>query len=85
MSRLSRAAIHRMMAEILTRRQEDQEFGESATLREIGFRSLDFSELALRVEAASGGVLRFDGTALRGIQTVKDVLDFMEEAVGGSS
>ena len=85
MTDLTRVIIRRMMTEILARQDKAIPFEEATTLREIGFRSLDFSELALRVEAASGKSLQFDGAALRGIQTVKDVLDFMEGAVGGES
>ena len=50
-------------------------------LSDVGFRSLDFSELALRVERKVGNELSFDAVALREIRTVKDVLDFLEEAV----
>jgi len=49
-------------------------------LREIAFRSLDFSELALRVEIEIGRELNFDAPALRAIETVGDVLDFLEVA-----
>ncbi|TDC85194.1 acyl carrier protein [Micromonospora sp. KC606] len=51
---------------------------DAADLREIGFRSLDFSELALRVEDATGEELNFDAPGLRRIATVGDVLDFLE-------
>ncbi len=54
---------------------------DETTLSEVGFRSLDFSELALRVEKSVGSELSFDAVALREIQTVKDVLDFLEEAI----
>ena len=46
----------------------------------IGFRSLDFSELALRVETTSGVTLTFDAAPLRAIRTVDDVLDFLQAA-----
>ncbi|MBM7080238.1 acyl carrier protein [Micromonospora sp. MMS20-R1-14] len=52
---------------------------DSTDLREIGFRSLDFSELALRVEDATGEELNFDAPGLRRIATVGDVLDFLAE------
>ena len=54
---------------------------EESVLREVGFRSLDFSELALRVEQAVGRELNFDAGRLRGIRTVGDVLDFFQDAV----
>jgi acyl carrier protein len=85
MKRVSRATILAMMAGILARQDKPTQLSEDSSLREIGFRSLDFSELALRVEAESGRPLEFSGTALRGIQTVRDVLEFLEAAVAGKS
>ncbi|TCB93457.1 acyl carrier protein [Micromonospora zingiberis] len=52
---------------------------DAADLREIGFRSLDFSELALRVEDETGEELNFDAAGLRRITSVGDVLDFLAE------
>ncbi len=52
---------------------------DAAELRQVGFRSLNFSELALRVEDEIGVELNFDAVKLRRIATVGDVLDFMEE------
>ena len=52
---------------------------DAAELRQVGFRSLNFSELALRVEDEIGVELNFDAVQLRRIATVGDVLDFMEE------
>ena len=52
---------------------------DSAILEEIGFRSLDFSELALRVEDEIGEELNFDAPELRQIRTISDVLDFLEQ------
>ena len=52
---------------------------DGADLREIGFRSLDFSELALRVEDEIGDELNFDAPGLRQIARVGDVLDFIEQ------
>lgn len=54
----------------------------SSSLRSLGFRSLDFSELCLRVEDATGKELNFDATRLRRIETVADVCDFLESAAG---
>jgi acyl carrier protein len=68
------------MEEILTRQGRSLVGDESARLRDIGFRSLDFSELALRVEDACGHTLEFEAGELRSIETVEDVLDFMERA-----
>lgn len=79
MSQLSRDAVRSMMAEVL--RKQDKELPESdeASLDEIGFRSLDFSELALKVEDELDEELNFDAPGLRSIRTVGDVLDFIDE------
>lgn len=52
----------------------------SSELRGLGFRSMDFSEVALRVEAATGNELIFDATVLRSIQTFRDLIDFFVRA-----
>jgi acyl carrier protein len=75
---VERDAIRTMMNEILAKQGRDAPGNEAASLRDVGFRSLDFSELALRVEMAVGDELTFDAAALRGIETVADVLDFFE-------
>lgn len=45
-------------------------------LREYGFRSMDFSEVALRVEEALGKEIVFDASILRKIESFQDVLEF---------
>lgn len=79
MSALSRDAIRTMMAEVLQAQGKSMPADDSANLEEIGFRSLDFSELALRVEDEIGDELNFDAPELRQIATVSDVLDFLEQ------
>lgn len=54
---------------------------DNTSLREISFRSLDFSELCLRVEEEIGSELNFEAVQLRNIETVKDVCDFLQLAV----
>jgi len=51
------------------------------TLRELGFRSLDFSELCLRAEEETGRELNFDAGSLRRIETVGDVCQFLSDAL----
>ena len=77
---MQRSEMLKLMQEILTRQGRSAEFSEDAGLQEVGFRSLDFSELALRVEKAAGTSLTFDAAPLRAIRTVRDVLDFLEKA-----
>jgi acyl carrier protein len=79
MSALSRDAIRTMMAEVLQAQGKTMPADDSANLEEIGFRSLDFSELALRVEDEIGDELNFDAPELRQIATISDVLDFLEQ------
>ena len=67
------------MGEVMTAQGRTLPADDAAQLREIGFRSLDFSELALRVEDETGEELNFDAPGLRRIATVGDVLDFLVE------
>ncbi|MEO7447205.1 MAG: phosphopantetheine-binding protein [Humibacillus sp.] len=79
MSALSRDAIRTMMAEVLQAQGTAMPEDDAASLEAIGFRSLDFSELALRVEDEIGDELNFDAPELRQIATISDVLDFLEQ------
>ena len=74
---MDRDSIRRLMAEVLAVQGKELPCDDSTDLREIGFRSLDFSELALRVEDEVGAELNFDAPELRRIATVGDVLDFL--------
>ena len=53
---------------------------ESQATRDANFRSLDFSEVALRIETQIGRELTFDAASMRQIETIKDVLNFFEQA-----
>jgi acyl carrier protein len=66
------------MGQVMTAQGKALPDDDGADLRGIGFRSLDFSELALRVEDEIGEELNFDAPGLRQIATVGDVLDFVE-------
>jgi acyl carrier protein len=79
MSALSRDQVRALMGDVLAAQGKEMPSEDGASLREIGFRSLDFSELALRVEDEYGGELNFDAPGLRQIETVGDVLDFLEQ------
>jgi acyl carrier protein len=54
---------------------------EDTDLRDIPFRSLHFSELALRIEDDLDRELNFEAMTQRRVQTVGDVLDAMMEMV----
>jgi acyl carrier protein len=79
MSPLSRNELRLHMAEVLLAQGKSMPEDDGVALRDIGFRSLDFSELALRVEDEIGEELNFDAPGLRSIATVRDVLDFLEQ------
>jgi acyl carrier protein len=76
--RLDRAQVRELMALVLATRDVQLPTDDTAELREIGFRSLDFSELALRVEDEIDRELNFDAPGLRSITTVGDVLDLID-------
>jgi acyl carrier protein len=79
MNPLSREQLRALMEQVLTAQKKILPAGDDAQLQEIGFRSLDFSELALRVEDEIDEELNFDAAGLRQIVTVGDVLDFLVE------
>jgi acyl carrier protein len=79
MSALSRDEIRALMVDVLAAQSKPAPEGDDVDLETIGFRSLDFSELALRVEDEVGSELNFDAPELRSIRTVGDVLDFLEQ------
>jgi acyl carrier protein len=67
------------MTEVLTAQGKVLPDDDGTVLEDLGFRSLDFSELALRVEDELGEELNFDAPELRQIRTVGDVLDFLDQ------
>ncbi len=79
MAQLSRDEVRNMMAEVLSKQGKSLPDSEETSLDDIGFRSLDFSELALKVEDELDEELNFDAPGLRSIRTVGDVLDFIEQ------
>lgn len=80
---VTRDTIRELMNGILARQNKPAIADESASLRSVGFRSLDFSELALRVEREAARELNFDAALMRSIATVDDVLTFFEKACAG--
>ena len=78
---MNNAHVVDMMKAILMRQGKDvSKVDVEATLRSIGFRSLDFSELCLKIELELGKELNFEGSTLRSIETVRDVLHFIQAA-----
>jgi acyl carrier protein len=74
-----RSRLRQMMTEVLAAHDKELPEDDNVELSTIPFRSLDFSELALRVEDEVGEELNFDAPGLRRIETVGDVLDFLEQ------
>jgi acyl carrier protein len=77
---MDRTEILSIMNVVMAKRGRPLLDDESKTTRDAGFRSLDFSETALRIETKIGRELAFDAASMRRIETVKDVLDFFESA-----
>ena len=77
---MDRSEILTLMNTVMTKRGRPTLSDESQSTREAGFRSLDFSETALRIETKIDRELSFDAASMRRIETVGDVLDFFEEA-----
>ncbi len=80
---MTRSDILAMMNMVLAKRGRAAITGEAQAVRAANFRSLDFSEVALRIETQVGRELAFDAASMRRIETVKDVLDFFEAATAG--
>lgn len=77
---MTRDEVREQINGILAKQGRPGVVDDGRPLREIGFRSLDFAELALRVEMATGKSLDFEAAVLRRIETVEDVLRFFVEA-----
>jgi acyl carrier protein len=78
---MQRQEVLALMNRILETQGKPPVRDEAQTTRELGFRSLDFSELALRIELEIGHELNFEAAELRAITTAADVLDFFERAL----
>lgn len=76
---MTRAEILSIMNAIMVKKGRDAITDENQSTRTASFRSLDFSETALRIETRIGRELTFDAASMRRIETVKDVIDFFEE------
>lgn len=79
MTTVPRDRLRELMGEVLAAQDKTLPASDDALLADIGFRSLDFSELALRVEDEIDEELNFDAAGLRQITTVADVLDLLTE------
>jgi acyl carrier protein len=76
---MQRSEILEIINEVMSKRGRPTIKNENQATREVNFRSLDFSEVAIRIEMQLDRELTFDAASMRQIQTVKDVVDFFEE------
>lgn len=72
------------MRSMYQRRGSDMPLEPRTVLRDIGFRSLDLSELALRLEDRLGRELNFAAGEIRRIETVQDLVDFFDAAAAAT-
>lgn len=82
---MNRQQIKQAFDEIIQKRGGTPSEDEGLELRAVGFKSLDFSEMALRIERQVGRELNFDAALMRSIRTVDDVLSFFEKAISQKS
>jgi acyl carrier protein len=75
---MTREEILDIINHVMVKRGRPAISDETSTTRDANFRSLDFSEVALRIETKIGQELVFDAATMRRIETVKDVVDFFE-------
>jgi acyl carrier protein len=64
------------LRKLQARRSATTSFDETTQLSAIGFRSIDFAELALEIEDKQGHELDFEQGDLGRIETVGDVVGF---------
>ena len=79
MRSVSRERVRALMGEVLDAQGKTLPEDDAVALADIRFRSLDFSELVLRVEDEIDDELNFEAAGLRQIRTIGDVLDLIAE------
>jgi len=82
---MNRQQIKQVFDGIIHKRGGSASEDEELELRDVGFKSLDFSEMALRVERQVGRELNFDAALMRSIRTINDVLSFFEKSISQKS
>jgi len=75
---MTRLEILNIINYVMAKRGRSEITNEDEDIRTVNFRSLDFSEVALRIENEIGEELVFDAASMRQINTIKDVIDFFE-------
>ena len=77
---MERERILSIINSVLTKNRHAAITDEDISLRDAGFRSLDFSEVALRIEAEIDRELTFEASTMRRIASIKDAVDFFSSA-----
>jgi acyl carrier protein len=74
-----------LINQVLTTQGKQPARDDDTPIADIGFRSLDFSQVALRIEDELERELNFSAAAMRRIATVRDVIDFFVQATQASA
>jgi acyl carrier protein len=77
---MEREEILALINRVLSNRGKGPVSDDDIAIGDIGFRSLDFSEVALRIEDESEQELNFTAASMRRIATIQDVIDFFVTA-----
>jgi acyl carrier protein len=80
--KIRRDEILSLINQVLQKNDRPPVKDDAIGVRDAGFRSLDFSEVALRIEDLVDRELPFEAATMRRIATIKDVVDFFEQAAG---
>lgn len=79
---MERDEILEIINRVLINKGREPTSDSETPLADAGIRSLDFSEIAMRLEVSSGDELNFEASTMRRIATVRDVIDFLLIASG---
>ena len=77
---MERQQILDLVNQVLTNQGKQPVRDDETPMAEVGFRSLDFSQVALRIEDELERELNFSAAAMRRITTIRDVIDFFVQA-----
>jgi acyl carrier protein len=83
--KIQRDEILSLINQVLKKNDKPPVKDEAIAVRDAGFRSLDFSEVALRIEDMVDRELPFEAATMRRIATIRDVVDFFEQAAGADA
>jgi len=82
---MERQQVLELVNQVLTNQGKQPANDDQTPMAEIGFRSLDFSQVALRIEDELEQELNFSAAAMRRITTIRDVIDFFVRATQSSA